>query len=307
MAHLRRLAPLLVGLLLLVPACGDKAPEANTANGDGDGPTRLVFSAIPGEKATKMREKFSAFGDWLSKELGIPVEYRHAASYKASVHMFAKGEIQLAWFGGLTGCQARARVKGAAAIAQGVEDPEYYSYFIAHKDAGVEPSDSPDKFPEGLAGKTFTWGSNSSTSGRLMPEFFLKKHTGKTPSEYFAGRPLVSGSHPKTAESVQSGAVQAGSLSYRTYDKMVKDGEIDPAVCVKVWQTPHYADYNFTAHPSLGTAFIERLQAAILKYADKDVLENGFQRTGFIKAQNSDFARIRETAIAAGFDLASAE
>ncbi len=287
---------LLTVLALAVSACGSEDPA---------GEPTLRFSAIPGEKATKLKEKFTAFGEWLSKELGVPVEYVASDDYGASVNMFEKGEIQFAWFGGLTGVQARQKVAGAHAIAAGAEDPEYYSYFVAHKDAGVTPSTDQSKLPEGLAGKTFTFGSRKSTSGRLMPEFFIRKFTGKSPEEFFGNRPLFSDGHPKTAENVQAGSVQVGALSYRTYDRMVKDGEIDKDVCIVVWETPHYADYNFTAHPALekmfGPGFTEKLKAAILRYDDQDVLDNGFQRSKFIEAKDSDFDKIKQTAADLGF------
>jgi phosphonate transport system substrate-binding protein len=148
---------LLAALALPLAACGNDAPT-DPGETPSAKPT-LRFSAIPGEKATKLKEKFTAFGAWLSKELGVPVEYVASDDYGASVKMFEKGEIQFAWFGGLTGVQARQKVEGAHAIAQGAEDPEYYSYFIAHKDAGITPSTDRNKFPEGLEGKTFAFAS----------------------------------------------------------------------------------------------------------------------------------------------------
>jgi phosphonate transport system substrate-binding protein len=138
-----------------------------------------------------------------------------------------------------------------------------------------------------------------------MPEFFIRKFTGKSPEAFFGSKPQFAGSHPKTAESVQAGSVQVGSMSYRTYDKMVEDGEIDEDVCIVIWKTPYYADYNFTAHPALektyGAGFTDKLKAAILRYDDRDVLDNGFQRSKFIEAKDADFDKIKQTAKDLGF------
>lgn len=290
-----RIIPLAVLLALLVAplaGCGDKPAS--------DGAKVLTFSAIPGEEDTKLTEKFNAFGRYLAEELGIEVAYRAASDYGASVKMFEKGEIQLAWFGGLTGVQARNKVDGARAIAQGAEDPKYFSYFIANADAGITPSEDRNTFPSGLEGKTFTFGSERSTSGRLMPEHFIRSMTGKSPKELFGSEPQFSKKHPLTAKWVESGKVQVGALSYKTYDKMVEKGEIDPEKAVVIWKTPFYADYNFTAHPKLeemfGAGFIAKLQAAILAYDDADVLSEGFQRSKLIAAKNEDFAKIKELA-----------
>ena len=261
----------------------------------------LKFSAIPDQNSTELKEKFDAIAKYLSETLEVPVEYVPSSDYKASVELFKTGDIQLAWFGGLTGVQARHAVSGAKAIAQGAADPEYFSYFIAHKDSGL--SESKD-FPESIGKMSFTFGSESSTSGRLMPEFFIRQFTGKSPEEFFTSSPAFSGSHDKTVELVNSGKVQVGALSYKLYDKRVAEGKIDPAVCKVIWKTPFYADYNFTAHPMLdemyGAGFMDKLQKALLDMNDPQLL-SAFPRKKMIPAKNSDFDGIVDVANQLGF------
>jgi phosphonate transport system substrate-binding protein len=277
---------------LLVAGCG----------GDGGTPARedsvktLRFSAIPDQNSTELQAKFDPIAAYLSEALGINVEYVPSRDYGASVEMFKNGDIQLAWFGGLTGVQARQAVAGAEAIAQGVEDPAYYSYFIAHKDSGFERSDD---FPAGIADVPFTFGSQKSTSGRLMPEHFIREASGKTPGEFFAQIPNFSGSHDKTAQLVQSGQFMAGALSYKAYDKLVASGKIDADVCRVIWRTPPYPDYNFTAHPDLetlfGQGFTDKLQKALVEMTDPKLLA-AFPRQALIPAKSEDFQRIVEVA-----------
>lgn len=292
----------LIAILSLAVGCG--SDDGPTGSNTAATPT-LKFSAIPGEKATKLKAKFDQFAAHLADKLGVKCEYVGSSSYGASVAMFEKGEIHFAWFGGLTGVLAREKVAGATAFGQGTEDPNYFSYFIANKDSGIEKSDSPDKLPKGLEGKSFGFGSEKSTSGRLMPEHFIRTLSGKSPKEFFGSEPQFLKKHPLTAKGVEAGTVQAGALSYKTYDKMVAEGKLDPEVCRVVWKTPYYADYNFTMRPELdkafGEGFSKKLTDTILAYADKDVLENGFQRSGFIPAKNEDFNQIRELAAKLGF------
>lgn len=261
----------------------------------------LRFTAIPDQNTTELKEKFTPVAEYLSKKLGVPVEYVPATDYQASVEMFKNGDVQLAWFGGLTGVQARHAVAGARAIAQGEEDPQYKSYFIAHKDSGLAPGDT---FPAGIAKCSFTFGSESSTSGRLMPEYFIRQETGKAPNEFFGQDPAFSGNHDKTVELVESGQFQAGAVSYTTYDKRVKAGKTDPNVCQIIWQTPFYADYNFTAHPSLektfGAGFTDKLQKALIEMKEPALLQ-AFPRSGIIAAKNADFSGIEEVARNLGF------
>ncbi len=254
------------------------------------------FTAIPDANTTELTAKFRPLAEALSRELGVTFEYVPVASYDASVEGFKHGDIQLAWFGGLTGVQARAAVPGSRAIAQGSIDPSFKSYFIAHKSTGLELS---KEFPLGLAGKSFTYGSSRSTSGRLMPEYFIRMHSGQTPTEFFGRAPGFSGAHDKTAELVQSGAYDAGALSYAKYDQLVADGKLDPEVCRVVWVTPEYSDYNWSIHPLVeewfGPGFGDRVQRALLELDDPQLL-GACLRERFVAADNADYDAILQLA-----------
>jgi len=277
-------------LLAAVPAFASCSGESHA----GDA---LVFTAIPDDNATALSARFGPLADHLSNELGVTVRYVPTSSYEASVEAFKNGDVQLAWFGGLTGAQAREAVPGARAIAQGKVDPRFKSYFIANAATGIEPSDD---FPMELAGKTFTFGASNSTSGRLMPEYYVRQKTGKSPEEFFGMPDSFSGSHDKTAVLVQAGTFDAGALNYKTYDRLVDEGTIDPAFARIVWTTPEYADYNWTAHPSLdtqfGEGFTDKLQAALVGLDDPELLKAVDRAEGLIPATNEDFAAIGELA-----------
>lgn len=279
-------------LLLALAACGGESRASGV----------LTFTAIPDDNATALNERFLPVARHLSEVLGVEVRYFPTSSYDASVEAFKNGDVQLAWFGGLTGAQARAAVPGAEAIAQGAVDPQFKSYFIAHKDSGIEPG---AEFPAALAGKTFTFGPATSTSGRLMPEFFIRLHTGKAPAEVFGMENNYSGGHDQTAELVEAGTFQAGALNYKSYDRLVAEGKVDPAVARIVWTTPPYADYNWTAHPSLeetfGAGFTARLRDALVAMKDPELLKAVDRAEGLIPASNADFESIAKLARELGF------
>ena len=272
--------------LLLVASCGS-----------GDNPEKILrYTAIPDQNTTELEQKFAPLTAHLSDVLGVPVQYVPSRDYQASVEMFRAGDIHLAWFGGLTGVQARAAVPGALAIAQGAVDPQYYSYFIAHQETGLERGDA---FPEGMADFPFTFGSESSTSGRLMPEFYIKENTGKQPDDFFPKGFSFSGSHDKTVAMVESGRFPCGVVNYKVYDKRVAEGKTDSNVCKVIWKTPTYADYNFTAHPDLevimGAGFITKLQSALTDITDKKLL-SALPREKLIPASNEEFESIAQVA-----------
>ncbi len=285
---------LLVGLAALsLWSCGE-----SEASADGV----LRFTAIPDDNTTELMERFAPVAAYLSKELGVPVEYVATSDYSASIDAFKTGDVHMAWFGGLTGVQARAAVPGSEAIAQGKVDPHFKSYFIANKDLGLSKS---DEFPMELRGKSFTFGSDKSTSGRLMPEYYIRSKTGEAPADFFGQPANFSGSHDKTAKLVEAGTFQSGALNYKTYDRMVETGELDPEICRIVWVTPDYADYNWTAHPELetlfGAGFTKKLQAALVGMKDGKLLAAVDRSEGLIPASNADFDSIAELAVDLGF------
>lgn len=257
----------------------------------------LVFTAIPDEDETRLQERFGAVADYLAETLEVEVRFIPVTSYAASVTAFRNNQVQLAWFGGFTGVQARQLVPGARAIAQGVEDPQYKSYVIANQATGIERHEQPTA-PEALRGLTFSFGSQSSTSGRLMPEYFLREHLGEAPEALFE-RVGFSGNHSRTISLVQSGAYQAGVVSYKAWENEVESGNVDADRVQVIWETPPYPDYQWTVHGDLderfGEGFTDRLQAALIAMDDPALLAS-FPRSGFIPAGNDDYDMILEVA-----------
>jgi len=258
-------------------------------------PKTLFFSAIPDQDQSQLIKRFEKIADYLSKKLDIPVKYIPVNSYSAAVTAFRNNQIQLAWFGGLSGVRARLLVPGSEAIAQGQEDTEFMSYFIAHHSTGLKPS---TEFPKNISNKTFTFGSKGSTSGRLMPEFYIRKNFNRSPSETFK-RVGFSGNHSRTIALVQSGAYQLGAINYQIWEKEMKAGNIDRSKVSVIWKTPAYPDYQWTirgdVNPTWGAGFKAKVQQALIEMQDSDLLA-AFPRSRFIKTSNDDYLPVLNTA-----------
>ncbi|WP_339799541.1 putative selenate ABC transporter substrate-binding protein [uncultured Marinobacter sp.] len=259
----------------------------------------FVFTAIPDEDETKLIERFGVVADYLEEQLGVEVRYIPVKSYAAAVSAFRNNQVQLAWFGGLSGVQARLLVPGSEALAQGTEDPDFKSYIIAHSSTGLEPM---DQLNDELRGKTFTFGSKGSTSGRLMPEYFLREAYGEAPESVFS-RVGFSGNHTRTVRLVEAGTYELGAVNYKVWDAGVADGSIDQSKVQLIWKTPGYPDYQWTIRgdvdATFGEGFKEKVREALLNMDDPDLLAS-FPRGGFIPASNDDYEVIRETAEALG-------
>lgn len=258
----------------------------------------FVFTAIPDEDETKLVERFRGVADYLESELDVDVRYIPVKSYAAAVSAFRNNQVQLAWFGGLSGVQARRLVPGSEAIAQGVEDQAFQTYFIANTSTGIEPADELAALEEELRGKTFTFGSKGSTSGRLMPEFYIREVFGEQPEDFFS-RVGFSGNHTRTLRLVEAGTYQVGALNFQVWQKELENGNIDTDAVRVIWETPPYPDYQWTIRGDVdekfGEGFKQRVTKALLNLDDPALLES-FPRSGFIPASNDDYEPIRKTA-----------
>ena len=261
--------------------------------------TVFTFTAIPDQNTVDLEERFSKIAYYLKQKLDRPVKYVPVKSYSASVQAFKNNQVQLAWFGGLSGVQARLAVPNSQAIAQGRDDSNFITYLIANTNTGLSFTEN---FPTNIVGKTFTFGSKGSTSGRLMPEYFIRQALQKTPRLVFR-RVGYSGDHTKTLALVQSGSYEVGAINYKVWQKAVSSGKIDAKRVQVIWRTPAYPDYNWPIRGDVdqtyGVDFSQKVQQALIQITDPEILD-AFPRAGFIPADNSMFQPILDIAIEVG-------
>ncbi|CAM3439349.1 putative selenate ABC transporter substrate-binding protein [Halomonas lysinitropha] len=253
------------------------------------------FTAIPDEDQSRLVERFSKVANYLEERLDVEVEYVPVKSYGATVTAFRNNQVQLAWFGGLSGVQARRLVPGSIALAQSSEDAEFKSYLIAHRSTGLERS---EELPAAIEGMSLTFGSRTSTSGRLMPEHFLRERFGEAPDTLFS-RVGYSGDHSRTIALVEAGTWDLGAVNYSVWEAAVADDRVDTDKVEVIWATPPYPDYNWTLRGDVdqpfGEGFTEKVRAALLEMDDPELLAS-FPREAFIPADNALYAPIEDVA-----------
>ena len=214
----------------------------------------LRVSAIPDEAPTELLRKFKPLGAYLEQQLGMKVEFVPVADYPAVVEALATDRLDLAWLGGFTFVQVRLKTGNAIPLVQREQDAQFTSKFIS-ADANV-------KSLADLKGKTFAFGSVSSTSGSLMPRYFMLQD-GIKPEAFFS-RVGYSGAHDATAAWVQAGKVDGGVLNASVWDKLVAAGKVDTSKVKVFATTPTYYDYNWTVRGSLDPALTAKIKAAFL-------------------------------------------
>ncbi|MCB1958185.1 MAG: putative selenate ABC transporter substrate-binding protein [Rhodocyclaceae bacterium] len=255
----------------------------------------LRVSAIPDESPTELQRKFQPLGAYLEAQLGMPVRFVPVSDYAAVVEALASDKVDLAWLGGFTFVQAKIRTGGTAVpLVQREEDARFTSRFITARDDVKSLAD--------LKGKTFAFGSPSSTSGHLMPRHFLAE-AGIEPDRDFS-TVAFSGAHDATAAFVQAGKVDAGALNASVWDKLVSQGKVDTAKVHVFYTTPDYYDYNWTVRGSLDKGLAKRIADAFLaldpaKPEHKAILD--LQRASrFIPTRAENYAGIEAAAQSAG-------
>ena len=260
----------------------------------------LRISAIPDQNPERLNRLYELVAAELSDQLGVQLRYVPVIDYTAAVTGFRRGDLDLVWFGGLTGVQARLQTPEAVVLAQRDVDARFRSVFIANRQAlkDLKPFTSIAELSQ-LKNKRFSFGSESSTSGRLMPQFFLAK-AGVEPKDFSGGQPGFSGSHDATIALVQSGAYEAGALNEQVWESRLKEGKVDTSKVVLLWRTPTYPDYHWVAQGNLnkrfGAGFTSKLQQALLELSpdqprQAQVLEV-FGAKKFIKAPVDQYASI---------------
>jgi phosphonate transport system substrate-binding protein len=258
-------------------------------------PKELRISAIPDENPQELLRIYTPFADYLTKEVGIPVKFTPVVDYAATVEGLAGNKLDMVWYGGLTSVQAARRAKGAKRIVMRKEDTEFKSQFITRKDTGVH--DLKD-----LKGKTFSFGSVSSTSGHLMPRYYLMK-AGINPEKDFS-KFSFSGAHDATAAWVEAGRVDAGALNFLVWDKLVANKKVDTDKVVVFYTTPTYVDYVWMVRGGLDNATVEKIAKALLKLdynkpEDKKLLD--LHRTkGYIPAKDEQWKSLEDAALITG-------
>ncbi len=216
----------------------------------------LRVTTIPEEAATEQMRKFGPLARYLEKQLGMKVEFTPVNDYPAAVEALVNKQVDVVWFGGFTHVQAQIRSGGKIIpIAQREEDTQFRSVFISQKSSGINSLTD-------LKGKQVSFGSQSSTSGHLMPRTFLLQ-AGIEPDRDFK-RIAYSGAHDATIASVVSGRVDAAALDITVWRKFVNEKKVDTSKVDVFYTTPPFFNYNWSVHADMPQALRERLTKALL-------------------------------------------
>jgi phosphonate transport system substrate-binding protein len=253
------------------------------------------ITAIPDESPTELARKAGPLVNYLEQKLGMKVEFTPVSDYAAAVETLANKQVDMAWFGGFTFVQAQQRSGGKVVpLVQREEDTKFRSVFIT--------SDPAIKTLADLKGKTLSFGSQSSTSGHLMPRSFLLE--AKIDPDKDLKRVAYSGAHDATIAAVAAGKVDAGALNISVWEKFVLDKKVDTTKVHVIFTTPTYYDYNWTVHADMPAALKEKITKAFLNLnpntAEGKAILDLQRATRFVPTKAENYKGIETAARSAG-------
>jgi phosphonate transport system substrate-binding protein len=255
----------------------------------------LRVSAIPDEAPTELQRKFKPLGEYLEKKLNMKVEFTPVTDYAASVEGLVNHKLDMVWFGGFTFVQAKDRSKGQVVpLVQRVEDEKFRSVFVTTNKSINSLND--------LKGKTLSFGSESSTSGHLMPRSFLL--AAKIDPDTDLKRISFSGAHDATVAAVAGGKVDAGALNISVWEKLVEQKKVDTSAVRVFYTTPPYFDYNWTVRADMPAELKKKITDAFLALdsgtAEGKAILDLQRATKFIPTKAENYVNIEAAAKNAG-------
>jgi phosphonate transport system substrate-binding protein len=253
----------------------------------------LHLSMIPTTDPGKIIRDSQPFISYLEKQTGARVELTVPTNYAAVVEAVSSDRVDIAYFGGFTFVQASARA-GALPLVQRERDRNFHSLFITQ-------TKSPIHSLSDLKGHSFAFGDVNSTSGHLMPAYFMQQqgvdHT-------VIDKAIYTGGHDATALAVANGKVDAGAMDELVYARMMKEGKLSESQVRVFYTTPPFMDYVWAARkgldPSLGKAFTDAMLALDAQDAEQKAILDLLGASKYVRAENSSYDPLRQAAKDAG-------
>lgn len=281
-------------LLILVAVLGPVGCSRSIGAGGDNAAERLRVAILPDRKPAEIRERYAPLLAYLSEHVGIQCEQVAVESYAHLLELFHDGRVDLAHFGGLTFLKAHERDRAIPLVSRDA-DLRFTSYFLVR-------GDNPAKRLEDCRGMSFSFGSQLSTSGHLMPRFFMRELNVR-PEAYFS-EVRYSGAHDETAFQVRDGTIDIGVANACVIDSMYEDGRLDRARVRVLSESPPYPDYVWAVHPQLDSNLRNRLRNAFLMLSSDDArhaeILDGLEARSFFPTGVRDFQKLRGIALSMG-------
>ncbi|MEC8918270.1 MAG: phosphonate ABC transporter substrate-binding protein [Pseudomonadota bacterium] len=286
-SRLRRAAlPLIAGLGLFGSTLAVSSAQA------ADEPLR--FGIISTESSSNQSTQWQPFLDDMSEALGVEVQPFFATDYAAVIQAMRFDKVDLAWYGNKSAMEAVDRA-GGEIFAQTVAAngaPGYWSLMIVNKNS---PYDSVDDVLDHAGELTFGNGDPNSTSGYLVPGYYVFAKNHVDPATAF--KRTLNSNHETNALTVANGQVDVATFNTESMERL-EITHPDKADQLKViWKSPLIPSDPLVWRTDLPQETKDELRQFFLSYGDTDkqkqILEP-LQWSGFAASDNNQLLPIRQ-------------
>jgi phosphonate transport system substrate-binding protein len=273
-------------------SAGGSAPTGTGAGGRPARPATMRFGVGP-LLATPADTKaaYEPFFDWLADQLGVQHELTAVDSWGGISVALGADQLDLAWMGPFGYVLAHERT-GAEAIATVKYDdkPIYHAIVVAKPDLEIRT------WPDDAKGRSISFAEVSSTSGWLIPHFWLQQH-GIDPKDYF--QYTEGASHPANELAVASGQVELATDYDRNRNSMIESGKLHDGDTKVVWSSDPLPNDAIGVPRDFDRGLAEEIRTKLLGLTAetaKGILPKHY--TGFVSATDETYKPIRDAAVA---------
>ncbi|MGI9232094.1 MAG: phosphate/phosphite/phosphonate ABC transporter substrate-binding protein [Woeseiaceae bacterium] len=258
------------------------------------GEAPIVVAVLPDQSRDALLSRHTPLLEYLEGYTSLDIELLIPRDYSDLLNQFDAGHVDLAWFGGLTFTQAEARSQAVPLALRDI-DLQFTSCYLANR------NDSRSSIRE-FEGAEFSFGPRLSTSGHLMPRYFLES-AGMYPEQLFASTRYSAG-HDQTAKWVSDGRVEFGVANCIIVQAMFENGALTDADVRIIETTPPYSDYVWAVSPSMDERTRTTLLDALLALDASDAEQRAILRSqganAYLPAASGNFLLVRMAAKRSG-------
>ena len=254
----------------------------------------LTIGISSGENETDAIARTQPYADYLSRELGVPVNIVRGTDYAAVIEAMRSGHVQFASVGPAAYALAR-KVMGEdiAPVAVTLDQDGNLGYYsvIAVR------ADSPYQTLEDIKGKSFAFADPNSTSGYAVPSYYLATELNTSADEYFS-EVAFSGGHEQSVMALVNGTFEAVATHWRNetagnIQTMEKKGLIQPGSTRIIWKSPVIPNTPVMMLTTLPQELQDAFKTALMAFPEKDpegfaTYSNGTS-SGYVEAKHEDY------------------
>jgi len=255
----------------------------------------LNFGIISTDATAALRQAWQPFIDDLNKETGLKVTAFYASDYAGIIEAMRFNKVQFAWMGNKAAIEAVDRASGEvfAQVVFADGSTGYHSYLITHRNSPVK---SLDDF---LAnGKQYTFGNGdpNSTSGNLVPGFFVFAKNGIDPKSHF--KVMTSANHGSNLAAVLNQQVDVATNNSEEMEKLKAQSPEKAAQIRILWTSPEIPSDPLVWRKDLAGDVKQKIKTFVLAYGNtergRSVMNGIYGYGGFRDSSNAQLLPIRQ-------------